>query len=468
MPREDSRLPPDRPPARLGHAVVVGASMAGLLAGRVLADHCDRVTIVEKDRLPDTPQPRKGVPQTRHIHVLLVRGRGILEQLFPGLNGELADLGVEAIDAGQDFAWLTPAGWSLRFHADLGVLACSRDLLDAVIRRRLRAFDRVTLRDGTEVTGLVPGRNGTAVAGVTICRRTHEDDGGTVEEAPLEADLVVDAGGRGSRTPEWLAGLGYPTPEETWVSAQLGYASRVYRRPAGRSFPWKCIYLQAAPPQRTRAGVVFPIEDDRWVVTLGGGGGDYPPTDEAGFRAFMESLPSPILIDAVGEAEPLSAIAGYRATQNRWRHYERLTRRPEGLLVLGDAACTFNPVYGQGMTTAALGAATLDEYLGRHGGNVAGLARRFQQSLAKVNQAPWLLATSEDFRYATTEGATPTRATRWMHRYLDRLVARSTTNADLRRVLLQVLHLIRPSSALLRPGVVAKVFFGRLPKPPTA
>ena len=225
--------------------------------------------------------------------------------------------------------------------------------------------------------------------------------------------------------------------------------------------PWHCVYLQAAPPHRTRAGVVFPIEGQRWIVTLGGGGGDYPPTDEAGFEAFMRTLPSHIIHDAVRSAEPLSPIYGYRATENRWRHYERLSRRPEGLLVLGDAACTSNPVYGQGMTTAARGALTLAECLSDQAqrcraGELSGLAGRFQRSLAKVNEAPWLLATSEDLRYPSAQGARPGLSTRWMHWYLDRVVAGSTRNVHLRRTLLQVLHMTRPPSALFHPGIVGR------------
>ncbi len=452
-------------PSGSSHAVVIGASMAGLLAARVLADHFRRVTIVERDRLPAQTAPRKGVPQSRHIHVLLAAGRNILEDLFPGLGGELEDAGVRPIDAGQDFEWLTPAGWSPRFQADLGVLTCSRDLLDQAVRRQVETLADVEILQETEVTGLLLDPARTALTGVEVRRRAAAADGEAGHADPevkrLAADLVVDAAGRTSKTPTWLEQLGFPVPEETVVSASLGYASRLYRRPAARAQPWDCVYLQAAPPHRTRAAVIFPIEGERWIVTLGGGGGDYPPTDEAGFEAFMHSLASLIVHDALSGAEPLSPIYGYRATENRWRHYERLAGRPEGLVVLGDAACTFNPVYGQGMTTAARGAVTLAECLReqrrrRPDGDLTDLARRFQRSLAKVNQAPWLLATSEDLRYRIVEGTRPGRITRWMHWYLDRVTAASTHDIVLRRVLLQVLHMTRPPSALFLPGNVRR------------
>ena len=453
--------------AARSHAVVIGEGMAGLLAGRVLADHFDCVTILERDRLPGAPAPRKGAPQSRHIHVLLDRGRGILERFFPGLAAELRNAGVRLMDVDEDFIWLTPAGWSPRFHSGLEVPACSRELLEWTIRQRLKAHDGVRIIEGVEVTDLVANGDNTAVVGVTTHRRGVTDAQTAAAEDPhetrLDANLVVDASGRGSNATEWLTRLGYSAPEESMVNASLGYASRLYRRPAATSFPWECVYIQVAPPDRTRGGVIFPIEGDRWIVTLGGGGGDHPPTDEAGFHAFMASLPSPVILESVREAEPITPIFGYRATENRWRHYERLARRPEGLLVLGDSACTFNPVYGQGMTTAALGALTLKDCLDRQArkrpsGDLSGLAERFQRALAKVNATPWLLSTSEDQRYPSVVGVRPTRATRWMHWYLDRLVRRSTGDADLRRRLLEVFHLQKAPSILFRPRLL-----GRLP-----
>ena len=226
---------------------------------------------------------------------------------------------------------------------------------------------------------------------------------------------------------------------------------------------WKCLYVQAAPPERTRGGVAFAIEGGRWIVTLGGIGGDYPPTEEAGFRQFMRSLASQELFEVVEGAQPLSPIAGYRATENRWRHYERLSRRPEGLLVLGDAACAFNPVYGQGMTMAALGALVLRESLEaqrtRQDDTLDGLAREFQRALARLNKGPWLLATSEDFRSPLLDGARPGLSSRLMHRYLDRLIAHTTGDRDLRKVFLGVLHMINPPNALFRPDILAKVLF---------
>jgi len=313
---------------------------------------------------------------------------------------------------------------------------------------------------GGEVSRLLPGSCMKIVAGVAIrSRRLAGAEG--ADEGVLPAELVVDAAGRGSQAPRWLRELGYAQPAETIVSAFLGYASRLYRRPPEFRDDWKSVYIQAAPPDRTRAAVLFPVEDDRWLLTLCGGGKDYPPTDEAGFLEFARSLPSSLVYDTIRDAEPLSPIYGFRATENCWRHYERLECRPENFLAVGDAARAFNPVYGQGMSIAALGALALDEALRQHerrpDGSLDGLASRFQQKLAQVNAAPWMLATGEDLRYREAVGATPTLRTRLTHRYMDAVVRLSTENPRVRQLLLETFHMLRPPSALFGPGIVWQV-----------
>jgi 2-polyprenyl-6-methoxyphenol hydroxylase-like FAD-dependent oxidoreductase len=441
-----------------GHALVIGGSMAGLLAGRVLADHFERVTIVERDRFPEGPAPRKGVPQARHLHALLARGQVTLEKLFPGFRDELVAAGALVLDMADDVAWLTPAGWGVRFPSDLLMLACSRDLLDWGVRRRMAALSNVRFIEECDVRGLLPSPDGTGVGGVRIRSRGHSDGSGAEEE--LFADLVVDAAGRGSRAPKWLEALGYDRPQETTIDAHLGYASRIYERPEFRD--WGALYVQLAPPEVTRGGVLFPVEGDRWMLTLVGAGHDLPPTDEAGFMEFARSLHTPMLHDAIRDAVPLTPVTGYRATENRLRHYEKLSRWPENLLVVGDAACAFNPVYGQGMTTAALGAEALGESLReqrrrRPEENLGGLGRRFQKRLAKVNSAPWTLATGEDFRVRGVEGGSPDRVTRMMHRYMDRAVSLTTEDSEVRLALLEAFNLSKPPTTLFHPSILARV-----------
>ena len=319
------------------------------------------------------------------------------------------------------------------------------------------------------MTGLLP--SGAGVAGVRIRYRNRAGGEDSVE-TPIEADLVVDATGRGSHAPQWLEALGYPRPQETVINSFLGYASRIYERPTGHLGDWVGMFVQAAPPDVLRGGLLFPIEGDRWQLTLIGLGRDYPPGDEAGFLDFARSLASPALYEAFKDATPLSPIRVFRATENRLRHYERLERMPEGFVVLGDAACAFNPVYGQGMSVAAVGALTLarcvrEQRKRRPGGDLRGLTRRFQRELSKANAAPWMLSTGEDFRVRETVGPPQPRITRLIQRYMDRVVSLSTREPDIRLALLEVFGLLKPPATLFRPWVVLRVLkeaFSRAPR----
>jgi 2-polyprenyl-6-methoxyphenol hydroxylase-like FAD-dependent oxidoreductase len=451
------------PVPRRRHAVVVGGSLAGMLAARVLSDHFDAVTLLERDRFTEPPAARNGLPQGRHVHVLLERGRGALERFLPGLTGELVRAGAEPLDFTRDVAWMSPYGWYVRFPGDLRLLASTRDLIDWGVRGRVAALPNVRVRQGADVAGLIrrPGV-GARVAGVRLRSRVADaevDRGGTA----LAADLVVAADGRNSRLPGWLTALGYEPPEETVVNSFQGYASRFYRPPAGFAADWKVLYIQQAPPGDPRGGLVSPVEAGRWLVSLVGGDGDYPPTDDAGFLAFARSLRSPALYEAIARAEPLTPIAGQRATENRLRHYDRLGRFPDGVVAVGDAACAFNPVYGQGMTAAALGAEVLDRWLQdelSHRG--PGRSRVFQRRLARATATAWQLSAGADYRFRTTEGPSQGRVARLTGCYMAGVMRTSTRWPWVRRRLAEVLHLLRHPSALFAPGVLARLAWDRL------
>jgi flavin-dependent dehydrogenase len=437
------------------HAVVIGGSMSGLLAARVLAGHYDRVTVLERDRLPEGPEARKGTPQARHIHVLLTAGRRVLERMFPGLIRDLIAASAEDYDATADVEWLSPAGPCVRFPSGIRLLGATRDLIEWGVRTRTVGEARIRVRTRVDVTGLRLDPSAARVVGVEL-----EDRSGPEKHSEaLDAELVVDAAGRGSRVPQWLEALGYPRPRETVVNGFLGYATRFVRPPAGWTADWKAFYIQCAPPLRRRGGVIAPVENGQWIVTVAGGGKDYPPTDEDGFRAFARSLIDPRFARAYEAAEPLTSIVGTRSTENRIRHYEELDRRPEGLLVTGDAACVFNPVYGQGMSSAAIAAEVLDACLVR--GRADGLAARFQKRLAKVNTRPWILATGEDYRYIEVEGPPPGRLVRLTHRYIDRVVALAARSPRVRQRFMEVLHLVRSPASLFAPGLLARAAFTR-------
>ena len=433
--------------------------MGGMLAARVLSRYFDRVTLFERDNYPRRPIAREGVPQARHLHALLMRGHRIIEELFPGITEDAIAAGAEVLDVGEDFAWRTPPGWGVRFRSGIEMLAASRPLIDAIVLSRLAAIGNIEIVQGRIVAGISSDKAG-GVTGVRV-RRTQEAD-----EELVSADLIVDASGRTSRAPEWLRELGYAAPAESVVDANLGYASRLYRRRPEHERNWRAAFIQAAPPEQPRAGIAFPVEGDRWMITMCGGGGDHAPVTEPEHLNFARSLPSGEVYNLIRKAEPLSPIIGYRRTENRWRHYERLKALPDGFVVLGDAACAFNPVYGQGMTTAALGAMALDARLRKDDRD--GFSRRFQRDLARVIATPWALATGEDLRYRTANATRPSLAERFLQNYVGKVMAVSTYDSSVRRDLLSVFTMMSAPSQLMRLATASKVLLHQIRRAPLA
>lgn len=436
-----------------GHAVVVGGSMAGLLAARVLANHFDQVTLVERDALTGSPAVRKGVPQGRMLHALMPRGLGIVERMFPGYGHELTVAGAVPVHMPSDALILTPAGWLPRQAAGASLLSASRPLFEWAVRRRLQELPGVMILDRHDVTSLLTSSDGRQVTGVTL--RSLDASG----PEQLAADLVVDASGRGSRAPTWLSDSGYGTPAQTQVDSHIAYASRIYRIPHGFSADWQLAMLLAQPPSMPRTGYLFPIEHGQWMVALMGAAGQHPPTDEDGFAAFTRSLRHPVIADALAAAEPVTPIRGYRGTANRLWHYERMRRWPERFIVLGDAVCAFNPIYGQGMSTAAVATEILDACLRdqrrqRPANDLNGLARRFQRRLARRNADPWLVSAGADLRYPTTTGVRVTAATRLQHRYLDRVQAAAIQDLAAADSFGQVVLMLARPASLFAPRIL--------------
>jgi 2-polyprenyl-6-methoxyphenol hydroxylase-like FAD-dependent oxidoreductase len=414
----------------MSHAVVIGGSLSGLLAARVLSDHCDRVTVVERDQFPDEAAYRSGVPQARHLHLLLAKGREIFVQFFPTFEADFRELGISSIDIGYDTAVYTAAGWTKRIRTGVISNPASRATIDWYVRSQLLQRPNIAFVEHADAQSLVS--DGTRVTGVTVLNR---DDQST---QTIEADLVVDASGRLSKTPEWLAALGYPTPPRTIVNSHLSYATRWYEIPDNPIFDRHILLVTALPAEGNfRGGGIQVVEGSQWVVTLAGINKVYPPTDEEGFLEFARQLASPIIYDAIKSAKPTSPIYGYRRTENIWNHYERLPRHPQRFVVMGDAYCGFNPVYGQGMSVAAMEAQKLDALLRQHGPLNLDPAT-FYQALAKVIENPWLLATGEDLRYPGTEGDRPGPLVRLAQKYIERVIAVLPLEEEVARTFIKI------------------------------
>ncbi len=434
------------------HAIVIGGSMAGLLTARVLTDHFDQVTVVERDHYPENADVRKGVPQARHVHALLARGQEIMEQLFPGLDNDFAAAGLLSYEWGSDSLYLTAGGWLKRFNTGIITRLGSRAAIDHIVHRRLISDYKVTFLEDHQVDGLVTTPGKTRVIGVQVTQR-----GGSRTQQTLNADLIIDATGRGSKAGEWLTGMGYTAPEETVVNSYVGYATRWYEKPDDPSIDWKVLFILARPPQLKRGAAIFEVEGNKWIATLAGVNKDYPPLDEAGWLEFSKGLPTLAFYEAIKNAKPISDISGYQRTSNHWRHYEKLSRFPDGLMIVGDAVCAFNPIYGQGMTVAALDALLLDKTLKANAVSTSGLSLKFQRELGASLKTVWLMATGEDLRYPETEGFKPDTMTRFMQKYMDQVAKLLPKDEAMTLAFIDVSNFRKPPTSLFSPRIVAKV-----------
>ena len=435
------------------HAIVIGGSMAGLCAARVLSGFYDKVTVIDRDAYPAGAHERPGVPQSRHVHALLARGRIELDRLFPGFEKTMLERGAIEINFGSDFATLRPNGWAIRRPNLITTLFASRVLIEATIRELIRGLSNVELIERTDAIGFETKRSDSLrVTGVKVSPR---DSGAPYT---LTGDLIVDASGRSTKCPAWIEAMGLPMPAETVVDSHTGYASRWYKvNPASRpkDWWWKGIWIDPIAANFSTAGVMFPVEGDRMIVTMAGIGGHYPPSDDDEFTARLGQLRSPIIASEVALAEPISKVYSYRQMANRWRHYEKWNARLDGFVALGDSTCAFNPVYGQGMTSGALSALILGECL-KNNSDVVELPRKFFAAQARFQAEPWGLATGADFRIAGTEGTRP-----MISRVLDPIIGRmfevANDDPNIGERIGEVINMIKPPSALFEMSTLAMI-----------
>jgi 2-polyprenyl-6-methoxyphenol hydroxylase-like FAD-dependent oxidoreductase len=448
--------------AKVGnHALVLGASMAGLLAARSLTEFFDRVTVVERDPLPDIPPDtgvaRRGVPQGRHLHGLLPRGAQVLEELFPGILNELVLDGARHFD-GRDLSRLHyDVGGHLMVRsgaaASFAIYLATRPFLEEHVRARLRRIPTVTLLDDHDIVELVTTRDRHRVTGARLVNRRTRDD------VILDADLVVDATGRGARTPAWLNALGYDRPPEVHVPVHLTYASQLLRMAPDALH--ECGFVVGAVPGRPRGVGILHSEHHTWTFTVFGIGGHEPQPDLESMCAFVEDCAPPHLLAAVRAAEPIGEPTRHRQPSSQWRRYDKMRRFPEGLLVIGDAICSFNPIYGQGMTVAALEALALRDCLS---GGTTDLARRFFRAAAVPIRQAWELSANPDLCFPEIQG-TPTLLTRLLNAYVDRILTATEYDPVAVDQFIRVTSMIDPARRLLRPGMMWRAALATVRRP---
>lgn len=427
-------------------AIVIGGSISGLLTARILSDHFAQVTIIERDPIHDHPESRKGQPQTRHLHALLASGFQILQRLFPGIEKEMEAGGAIIGDQGASMRWYHFGVWKKQFESGLRGCLVSRPFLEWHVRGRVLALPNVRFLAPCEVKTILTTPNQDQVIGVNIVHREE-----THREETLTADLVVDCAGRGSSALKWLEEWGYDSPQESRVKVNFAYSTRIYRRRPTDLPNANLIMIAPMPPHKS--GVyMYPIEGDRWIVTAGGFLGIEPPTDEIGFLEYIRNLPVPDVYNIISRAEPLSDIVPYKFPFSLRRHYEKLNRFPAGYLVLGDAMASFNPIYGQGMTSAAMQAVVLEKLLQTEGYRSDTWRRYFKQA-AKVVDIPWQLAVGEDFRWAETEGP-KAPGTDLINRYVAHLYRMMADDTMVYHQFLRVMNLLDSPTSLMHPRIL--------------
>lgn len=439
--------------ANLGrHAIVIGASMGGLLAARALVDYYDEVTLLDRDALPLICEPRKSVPQGRHTHGLLARGREVLEQLFPGFTVEMAAKGAVLGDIGDAILWFNHGFYLCNVRGGLSALAISRPMLEDGVRRRVLQFPNIRIRQRCDVLERTYNHDRGRVTGVQVALRD-----GSHEVETISADLVVDASGRGSCSPAWLETLGYAKPREEQIKVNIGYKTRLYRRKP-EDLHGKAGAIIAACRPDWRFGVILAQEGERWTVSLGGYFDNEVPSDDFGFIEFARNLPKREIFDVIKDAEPLSPVLTYNFSTNQRRYYEELSRFPEGFVVYGDALCSFNPVYGQGMTVACTEALALRECLAKGSEKIG---RRFFRAAGRLIDIPWQVAVGSDLQHERVEGKRTVQV-RFVNWYISKLFQSANRDPVLATKFLEVINLMKAPSTLLAPAAALRVWKGQL------
>jgi 2-polyprenyl-6-methoxyphenol hydroxylase-like FAD-dependent oxidoreductase len=428
------------------HAVVIGGSMCGLVAALVLSDRFEHVTLLDRDTFPAVGQQRRGVPQGLHTHGLLASGRSVLENLFPGISDELIACGAPSGDVLATSRWFFEGACLSRCASGLMGLLVSRPLLEGTVRRRLLAISNVTAIEGSVVDGLTASTHNRRVTGVRLQRGEM-----------IAADLVVDASGRGSHSPAWLESMGFPRPEEEKVEVAIAYTTRLFRRRADHLDGDSAVVIPPTPDGK-RGGVILAQEGERWIVTLVGYFGRVAPTDLNGFIEFAKTLPAPYIHEVISDAEPIGDASSARFPHSIRRRYDKLRSFPEGYLVLGDAVCSFNPIYGQGMSAAAQQSEALQQCLA---GGDKDLALRFFTRASKVVDIPWSIAVGSDLRIPETIGPRNAGAN-FVNWYIAKLHKAAHRDPRASLAFLKVANLLAPPPSIMHPRMVMRVLLANL------
>lgn len=425
-------------------AVVIGASIAGLVTARALSEKFEQVVVLERDSLPTTPASRKKVPQSRQLHVLLAKGAQVLDELFPGFTDGLVAAGAVRSDPQVDTTYCLDGHPLASAPSGITTLGISRPYIEYEIRRRVSQLRNVEIRDNVEATGILLNDDHLGVAEVKF------------QEGSLPADLVVDAGGRYSQALRWLNDLGVPMPSCSQLDPGVVYVTRHYEREANH-LDGKNGMLVVPYPECPRGAGIVPVEGNRWAIVLFGLFDVDPGITESSMSKFADSLPTPDVAKLIRDAKPVDDAVRMRYPSSIWWHLERERRHLDGLLVTGDALCSFNPTYGQGISVAAMEAIALRDLIA--GDTLERLPAKFYQAAAKIINIAWSLSAGGDMRFAQIKGKRTT-ATKVINGYLARYRLAAGTDPILGKAFLETANMLAPAANLLTPAKIVRTLRG--------
>ncbi len=442
-------------------AVVIGGSVAGLMAAKAVAPFFKEVILLEKDTLNDNNGLHKGVGQGAHAHVLLPSGLDLLKQLLEAPALDLYAYGIVLADTASELKWFQFGVWKTRFHSGIDMGWCNRSLFEWQVRQTVLSVDTIRILSPAKVTGLLMSEQGDDVAGV--CYRIPGGEDADVTHK-LSAELVIDASGRGTHASRWLehAGMGRVMQDE--VSVQVAYTTRRFNLPAHvmETLDWKVLSIYAEPPYDRRGGLIYPIGDNEWMATLVGGHGEVAPMPLDGYLDFAQSLPQPDIYHVLKQAIPVGEPCCYQCPGSLWRRYDRMKQWPGHFVVIGDAVCSFNPIYGQGITAALRDVLALKTVLKQQGNDLSTASMlRLQKTIARGKAVPWHLAACPDFIYPETQGKRPP-CLGMTNGYIRALMKLAGRDRVVHQRFIEVFTYLKSPLVLLAPGILAKVLGQKL------
>ncbi|MGG3572437.1 FAD-dependent monooxygenase [Bacillus gobiensis] len=437
--------------------IVIGGSIAGLLAARVLSGYYNEVLIIDRDDFPDKPENRSGTPQAFQPHRLTPRGILILGRFFPGYNEELLAHG--APSALNKLNHMINSYGSMVMANQENEATFSRALLEWVLRKRVQAIPNVRFLCKKEVIRLLSSTDRSTITGIQV------QDRGTAErlQQTITANLVIDTSGRSSKVVRWLTELGYDVPKPEMLKVSLGYSTRHYRIPPHLAAKWNVIHLAGDPVKETNAGVFSIIENNRAEIVLWNIGGRYPSTNPEQYEREISQLASQLFAEVRQELEPIAAPRGYRLPELFRQRFEQMKRWPSGLLVMGDAFCNFDPIYGQGITVAAIEAEILEASLrDKHNNPEPDFELSVLKKMQDSIEPAWWLNCVSDLRWPGVEyvGSEPFKGLKFAQNYFEYILKSATeqSNYELYGLYWLVNSLFLHPRELFNPQMVTALF----------